>query len=101
MAALRVFFRASPWFRAGDKVAAMKEKTTPKPPLPTFGKHGLKGFIEDVSSEMRKVVWPTRDDVIRLTGMVLAVCIVFVLYLFIFERVVNVIVSAITGEKPR
>jgi preprotein translocase subunit SecE len=32
-------------------------------------------FIRDIYDELRKVVWPTRREAIRLTIMVLAVCI--------------------------
>lgn len=30
-------------------------------------------FIRDVRSELRKVVWPTRDEAIRLTAVVIGV----------------------------
>ncbi|MFN8139842.1 MAG: preprotein translocase subunit SecE [Fimbriimonadales bacterium] len=59
----------------------------------------MKGFFEDVSAEMRKVIWPSRDDVVRLTSMVLMVCVAFVVYLFLFERIVGFAVAALTGEK--
>jgi preprotein translocase subunit SecE len=32
-------------------------------------------FIRDIYDELRKVVWPTRREAIRLTLMVIAVCI--------------------------
>ena len=48
---------------------------------------------------MRKVIWPSRDDVVRLTSMVLMVCVAFVVYLFLFERIVGFAVAALTGEK--
>ena len=31
-------------------------------------------FILDIISELRKVVWPTRQEAIRLTIMVIGVC---------------------------
>ncbi len=77
----------------------MSDQKQPKPPLPDIGKRGLKGFFEDVSAEMRKVIWPSRDDVVRLTSMVLMVCVAFVVYLFLFERIVGFAVAALTGEK--
>lgn len=33
-------------------------------------------FISNIIGELRKVVWPTRRETIRLTAMVLAVCVV-------------------------
>ena len=35
----------------------------------------LVGFVREVVSELRKVVWPTREEATRLTIMVLAVSI--------------------------
>lgn len=34
------------------------------------------GFIGEIIAELKKVVWPTRQEVIRLTIMVLIVCLV-------------------------
>jgi preprotein translocase subunit SecE len=31
-------------------------------------------FVSDIIAELRKVVWPTRDEAIRLSIMVAAVC---------------------------
>jgi preprotein translocase subunit SecE len=31
------------------------------------------GFLKEVREELQKVVWPTRDEVIRLTGVVILV----------------------------
>jgi preprotein translocase subunit SecE len=32
-------------------------------------------FVRDIYDELKKVVWPTRREAIRLTLMVLAVCV--------------------------
>ena len=32
-------------------------------------------FVGDIIGELRKVVWPTRRETVRLTAMVLAVCV--------------------------
>jgi preprotein translocase subunit SecE len=37
---------------------------------------GLRGYFQDTSEELRKVTWPTREETLRLTGIVLAVTIV-------------------------
>ena len=39
-------------------------------------------FFRDTISELRKVVWPTRQEATRLTLIVLAVCIVVGIILF-------------------
>jgi len=38
-------------------------------------------FVRDIIDELRKVVWPTRRDAIRLTIMVIAVCVAVGLFL--------------------
>lgn len=47
-----------------------KKVGTGKRRLPGFG------FFGDIIGEMRKVTWPTRQEAIRLTVMVLIVCAV-------------------------
>jgi len=47
-----------------------KKASTSKRRLPSFG------FIGDIIGELRKVTWPTRQEAIRLTVMVLIVCAV-------------------------
>jgi len=39
-------------------------------------------FFRDIISELRKVVWPTRQEATRLTIIVLAVCIAIGLIIF-------------------
>ena len=38
-------------------------------------------FFGDVIAELKKVVWPTRQEAIRLTIMVLIVCIIIGVFL--------------------
>ena len=47
-----------------------KKASTVKRRLPGFG------FVVDIIGELRKVTWPTRQEAIRLTVMVLIVCAV-------------------------
>ena len=42
-------------------------------------------FFRDTISELRKVVWPTRQEATRLTLIVLAVCIVIGIILFAID----------------
>ncbi len=46
--------------------------------LPGIKKRGLKGFYRDVVREMKHVHWPTRHETNRLTGVVLAVCLIVI-----------------------
>jgi preprotein translocase subunit SecE len=47
-----------------------KKASTTKRRIPSFG------FVGDIIGELRKVTWPTRQESIRLTVMVLIVCAV-------------------------
>jgi preprotein translocase subunit SecE len=38
-------------------------------------------FLKEVLDELKKVVWPTRDEVIRLTAVVIIVSLIVGLYL--------------------
>lgn len=38
-------------------------------------------FLKEVKDELRKVVWPTRDEVIRLTAVVIIVSLIVGIYL--------------------
>jgi preprotein translocase subunit SecE len=50
-----------------------------KPAKPRFG------FFRDINDELRKVVWPSRRELIRLTLMVIAVCFAIGLFLGLLD----------------
>jgi preprotein translocase SecE subunit len=52
---------------------------TPRPVLPAAGtgRVGLAGYFRGVWEELKKVVWPTRDELLRMTGIVIATVIIF------------------------
>ena len=43
---------------------------------------GVKKYLRDLSSELKKVVWPSRKQVINNTGVVLTVMAIMALFLF-------------------
>jgi preprotein translocase subunit SecE len=45
-----------------------------------------KTFLQETRVEMKKVTWPTREDVIATTGVVLATVAFFAVYLFFVEQ---------------
>ncbi len=53
-------------------------------------------FFKEVRDELKKVVWPTRDEIIRLTGVVILVSLGVGLFLggtdFILTKVIELIV---------
>jgi preprotein translocase SecE subunit len=52
---------------------------TPRPVLPAAGtgRVGLAGYLRGVWEELKKVVWPTRDELLRMTGIVIATVVIF------------------------
>lgn len=51
-------------------------------PTPKMKRRGTKGYISDIRAELKKVTWPSRPETNRLTGVVLAVCIMCVTVLY-------------------
>ena len=66
------------------------QATTPAPkasasvPIPKM-RRGLKSFYRDIVREMKHVTWPSRQESMRLTGVVLAVCVMIVLFLTVLS----------------
>jgi preprotein translocase subunit SecE len=54
---------------------------------------GFVRFSQEAWAELRKVTWPTRETVIRLTLIVLFISIVIGVYIFLFD---NLFTAAIT-----
>jgi preprotein translocase subunit SecE len=47
----------------------------------------VKGFFRDAWLELQKVIWPTREEVVKMTGLVVAVVIVVGLFIFIWDKI--------------
>ena len=47
---------------------------------------GTREFLHDVRVEMKQVTWPSRDDVLSTTGVVIATVAFFGVFLTIVER---------------
>jgi preprotein translocase subunit SecE len=54
------------------------------------------GFLKEVRDELQKVVWPTRDEIIRLTAVVIIVSLGVGMFLggadFILTKIVELII---------
>jgi preprotein translocase subunit SecE len=53
--------------------------------------------IRETRSELRKVVWPTREETIRLTGLVIAVSVVIGLLLFAGDSLFSALYLALVS----
>ncbi len=53
-------------------------------------------FLKEVRDELKKVVWPTKEEVIRLTGVVILVSLIVGLFLggtdFILTKLVELLI---------
>jgi len=53
-------------------------------------------FLKEVRDELRKVVWPTRDEVIRLTSVVIIVSLIVGFFLggldYVFTKLITLII---------
>ena len=56
------------------------------------------GFIMDAKQEVRKVVWPTRDETMRTTLLVFAMVFVVGLLLGLLDKVLFEGVRLLTGQ---
>jgi preprotein translocase subunit SecE len=68
----------------------------PQKSVPT--EPGYRRFIRETRSELKKVTWPTREQTIRLTGIVIAFSVVVGLLMggidFIFQALFKVLIGA-------
>lgn len=66
------------------------------PMMPNFG-GGPVIFFKEVKSELSKVIWPTRNEVVRLTVIVLAVSLIMGIYIggldIIFTKLTDLFVK--------
>lgn len=45
-------------------------------------------FLKDVRAEMKRVTWPTRQDVVRWTGVVVGALVFFGVYVAVLDNVI-------------
>ena len=74
------------------RAAKMNEESQGGSNLPLVNKvtgtvQGSREFLHDVRVEMKQVTWPSREDVISTTGVVIATVAFFGIFLAIVERI--------------
>jgi len=60
-------------------------------------KKGIMEYFRGVRTEMKKVVWPTRKEVISYTAVVIAVCVVFAIFFWLIDTGVLAFLKAVLG----
>ncbi len=56
---------------------------------------GLRRYFFESWAELKKVAWPTRQTVIRLTILVVAVSVAVGIYIFVLDRIFNTLVDQV------
>ena len=55
----------------------------------------MRRYLVESWAELKKVAWPTRETVIRLTILVVAVSIAVGIYIFVLDRIFNTLVDQV------
>ena len=58
----------------------------------------LTSFVKEVRAEFTKVSWPTREDLISSTGVVLAFSAVFAVFIGMFDLIISFIWGILLGQ---
>lgn len=56
---------------------------------------GIRRYVVESWAELRKVAWPTRETVVRLTILVVGVSIVVGIYIFVLDSIFNSLVDQV------
>ncbi|MGV6825367.1 MAG: preprotein translocase subunit SecE [bacterium] len=57
----------------------------------------IRGFLSDAHVEMRKVVWPTRQETVQTTLVIAVAVLITALFLWGVDSLLFVIVKSLTG----
>ncbi len=56
---------------------------------------GIRRYLTESWAELKKVTWPARETVIRLTLLVVAVSIAVGIYIYVLDRIFNTLVEQV------
>jgi preprotein translocase subunit SecE len=54
-------------------------------------------YLKKVKTEMEKVAWPTRKDLVNSTGVVLVLVVIMTVFLGIVDNILGFVVTHILG----
>ena len=58
----------------------------------------LKNFVIDVRAEFGKASWPTREDLVSSTGVVLVFSAVFAVFIGMFDLIISFVWGILLGQ---
>lgn len=83
---------------AEETAVAVQEKPKEKPsPEKASEPPRLVSFAREVKMEMKRVTWPTREDVVQWTGVVIGALAFFGVYIALLDGGVTELLVAFTG----
>ena len=57
----------------------------------------LNSFTKETKIELRKVVWPTRDETVKTTGMIMVAVVIVAIFLWIVDAILTWAVQLLTN----
>ncbi len=58
-------------------------------------KEKIINFVNDVVKEMKKVTWPTKDELKESTSIVIVVCLILAVFTYVIDMTVTQILKGI------
>jgi preprotein translocase subunit SecE len=58
-------------------------------------KEKIIGFFDDVVKEMKKVTWPTTDELKESTTVVIVVCLIIAAFTYVIDMIINQLLKGI------
>jgi len=58
-------------------------------------KEKIKNFFEDVVKEMKKVTWPTKDELFESTKIVIVACLILSVFTYVIDMLINQVLKGI------
>jgi len=58
-------------------------------------KEKIIGFFDDVVKEMKKVTWPTKDELKESTQIVIVVCLILAAFTYVVDMAIQIIFKGI------
>lgn len=60
-------------------------------------KRSLAKYFRGVKSEFKKVVWPTKKEIVNLSSIVIVAIIIFSVLLLVYDKIVAFLLNLIIG----
>ena len=58
-------------------------------------KEKIIAFFDDVVKEMKKVTWPTKNELMESTKIVIVVCMILAAFTYVIDMIINQVIKGI------